>query len=342
MTSPLLIAVFLIIATAIPCRWLCSALMPLFQRYALARPNARSSHAVPTPQGGGFAILCVAVGAVVLCAIRFEIVWPRESLTVLIGMLVLMGIGGLDDVSPLPAIPRLITQILVIGLIIAAMPDTTRLFPEALPLLAERLFAGLALLWFVNLVNFMDGIDWITAAELVPIWLVVLIVSLWAGQPALVVIAAILIGTYLGFVPFNRPVASLFLGDVGSLPLGLVTGWLLYRIGSDHGIVCALLPPLYYLADATITMARRAVRGEKIWEAHRLHFYQQATTKGLSVLAIVTRIMITNLILAGLALAASQQSLPDSLALLAIGGVCVAVLIRDLQRDRQPRRISGH
>ena len=335
MTSPLPIAVLLVVATAIPAFWLCRALMPLFLRYALARPNARSSHAAPTPQGGGFAVLSVAMGASLICALTFEIVWPSESLAVLIGMLVLTGIGGLDDINPLPAIPRLITQILVIGLMVTAMPDTMRLLPDTVPLGAERVLAGLALLWFVNLVNFMDGIDWITAAELLPVWLVVLVLALWANEPALVVLSAILIGSYLGFVPFNRPVASLFLGDVGSLPLGLVTGWLLYRIGATHGIVCALLPPLYYLADATITMVRRALRGEKIWEAHRSHFYQQATTNGLTVLAIVARIVITNLALAGLALLASSQSLPVSLALLAIGGLCVTALIRDLQRDRR-------
>ena len=82
-------------------------------------------------------------------------------------------------------------------------------------------------------------------------------------------------------------------------------------------------------------MVRRALRGEKIWEAHRSHFYQQATTNGLTVLAIVTRIVITNLALAGLALLASSQSLPVLLALLAIGGLCVTALIRDLQRDRR-------
>ena len=335
MTSPLLIVVLLVVATTIPAFWLCRALMPLFLRYALARPNARSSHAVPTPQGGGFAVLSVAIGAAFVCAWRFDIVWPPESLAVLAGMLVLLVIGGLDDINPLPAIPRLIAQMLVIGLIILSMPDTIRLWPDAVPLWAERLLAGLALLWFVNLVNFMDGIDWITAAELLPVWLVVLVLALWAGEPALAVVSALLIGSYLGFVPFNRPVAKLFLGDVGSLPLGLVTGWLLYRIGAGHGLVCALLPPLYYLADATITMARRALRGEKIWEAHRSHFYQQATTKGLTVPAIVARIFVTNLVLAGLALWASVQSPAFSLALLAIGGLCVTALIRDLQRDRR-------
>ncbi|MFZ4789263.1 MAG: glycosyl transferase, partial [Beijerinckiaceae bacterium] len=157
MTSPLPIAVLLVVATAIPAFWLCRALMPLFLRYALARPNARSSHAVPTPQGGGFAVVCVTLGAALVCAWRFEIVWPPESLAVLAGMLVLMGIGGLDDIKPLPAIPRLMAQILVIGLIILFMPDTIRLLPDVLPLWAERLLAGLALLWFVNLVNFMDG-----------------------------------------------------------------------------------------------------------------------------------------------------------------------------------------
>ena len=82
-------------------------------------------------------------------------------------------------------------------------------------------------------------------------------------------------------------------------------------------------------------MARRALRGEKIWEAHRSHFYQQATTKGLTVPAIVARILVANLVLAGLAVLASQQSTGLALALLALGGLCVTALIRDLQRNRR-------
>ena len=98
----------------------------------------------------------------------------------------------------------------------------------------------------------------------------------------------------LGFAPFNRPVAKLFLGDGGSLPIGLVLGWLLLQLAGNGHLAAALLLPLYYVADATITLVRRMARGERITEAHRSHFYQIATTRGFSVMDVVKRVFGAN------------------------------------------------
>ena len=105
----------------------------------------------------------------------------------------------------------------------------------------------------------------------------------------------------LGFAPFNRPVARLFLGDGGSLPIGLVLGWLLLQLAGNGHLAAALLLPLYYLADATITLLRRMARGERITQAHRSHFYQIATTRGFSVMGVVRRGSSANVVLAWLA-----------------------------------------
>ena len=97
-----------------------------------------------------------------------------------------------------------------------------------LPWWLERALLVLGGLWFVNLVNFMDGIDWMTVAEAVPISAGVVLLGIAGGLPAPAVIVALaLLGAMIGFAPFNRPVARLFLGDVGSLPIGLLLGWLL-------------------------------------------------------------------------------------------------------------------
>ena len=80
----------------------------------------------------------------------------------------------------------------------------------------------------------------------------------------------------IGFAPFNKPVARMFLGDVGSLPIGLLFGWLLIVLAGRGHLAAALLLPLYYLADATITLLRRFAAGEPIMQAHRSHFYQRA------------------------------------------------------------------
>src|SRR5581483_8253583 len=117
-----------------------------------------------------------------------------------------------------------------------------------------------------------------------------------------VVVALALGGAVAGFAYFNRPAAKLFLGDVGSLPIGLLTGWLLVLLAGSGHLTAALLLPLYYLADATLTLLRRLSNGERVWQAHRTHYYQRATDRGFSATEIVARVFTINLVLAGLAL----------------------------------------
>ena len=158
-----------------------------------------------------------------------------------------------------------------------------------LPLAVERVVLLIAGLWFVNLVNFMDGLDLMTAAEIVPITGGLILVGWLGDYPTLpTIIAAALCGAMLGFVPFNRPLAKVFLGDVGSLPIGLLLGWCLLELAFRQHFAAALLLPLYYLADATSTLLRRMERREPFWAAHRTHFYQRATDNGFTVTRIVS------------------------------------------------------
>src|SRR5207237_2436600 len=119
----------------------------------------------------------------------------------------------------------------------------------------------------------------------------------------LTLVAAPLCGAMIGFAPFNRPVAKIFLGDVGSLPIGLLLGWCLLQLAYDGQFVAALLLPLYYLSDATATLLRRMARREPFWAAHRSHFYQRATDNGYSVLQVVGEVFALNVVLAILAVA---------------------------------------
>ena len=152
----------------------------------------------------------------------------------------------------------------------------------------------------MNLVNFMDGLDLMTAAETVPVSAAIVLLG-WLGDvpaPATIVAAA-LCGALLGFVPFNRPVAKIFLGDVGSLPIGLLLGWCLLQLAWQQQFAAALLLPLYYLADATVTLCRRVIRREPFWAAHRSHFYQQATDNGFTVWRVVGEVFALNLAACG-------------------------------------------
>jgi UDP-N-acetylmuramyl pentapeptide phosphotransferase/UDP-N-acetylglucosamine-1-phosphate transferase len=195
-------------------------------------------------------------------------------------------------------------------------------------------------LWFVNLVNFMDGLDWMTVAEVIPITAALAIFGACGYLPATpTIISLALCGAMIGFAYFNKPVAKLFLGDVGSLPIGLAAGWLLVVLAGHGALTAAILLPLYYLADATITLIRRLRNGEKVWHAHRSHFYQRATNNGFTVRQVVARVFVVNIALAVLAFVTlAAPSLPSKAAALVCGAAVVGWLL--MMFSRGPGRAS--
>jgi UDP-N-acetylmuramyl pentapeptide phosphotransferase/UDP-N-acetylglucosamine-1-phosphate transferase len=320
---PLLVLAAL--AASLICAGLIVLLRPLLHRYALARPNARSSHVVPTPQGAGIAV----IAATLIVACVYELAAGEPVPHLLFGATIFIAVTGfVDDVRTIPVLPRLLLQAAAVAAVVFTAPLDLRIVP-AVPFALERaglLFAGL---WFVNLVNFMDGLDLMTAAEIVPVTGTIVLLG-WLGHTPLgpTIIAAALCGAMLGFAPFNRPVARVFLGDVGSLPLGLLLGWCLLELAWHQNIAAALLLPLYYLADATLTLLRRIVRREPFWAAHRTHFYQRATDNGYSVSAVVAEVFALNLLLAALALSSVWlDSAVADIVLLAAGTAAVAILL---------------
>jgi UDP-N-acetylmuramyl pentapeptide phosphotransferase/UDP-N-acetylglucosamine-1-phosphate transferase len=317
------------IVAALACVALIVLLRPLLQRHALSRPNARSSHVKPTPQGGGLAVIAATAFAVTFVA-------PESSAAyamVLAATLCLALLGMIDDLRPIPVIPRLALQALTIAFLLVMLPTQLRIVP-VIPVWIERPLLALGLLWYVNLVNFMDGLDWMTVAEMLPMTAALATFGLMNEAPTAVLwIALALAGALLGFAPFNRPVARLFLGDVGSLPIGLLTGWSLFELAGRQHLAAALLLPLYYLADATITLLRRLARNERFWDAHRSHFYQRATVNGFSVMQVVTSVFLLNLFLAGLAIiSVAEHSIYLDGAMLVLGSAGVAAVLNRFSR----------
>ena len=305
-------------------------LLPSLRRHAQARPNARSSHRIPTPQGGGAAIIVAIIFVVLGTAAALPVLNVDQFRlgVLLIASAALAVVGVVDDIRILEAAPRLFLQTLAVAVVIAVLPETLRILP-VLPWWIERALLLVAGVWFVNLVNFMDGIDWMTVVEVVPLTVgLVLFGMLGALPPDATLVALALCGTIVGFAPFNRPVARLFLGDVGSLPIGLMLGWLLTLLAGNGHLAAAILLPLYYLADATITLLRRIVKGEQVTQAHRSHFYQQAMDGGFSTYQIVSRVFGANIILVGLAaVTVMNTSLTLHVMALAAGGALVAALL---------------
>jgi len=310
-----------------------SAIRPLLVRVALAKPNARSSHRIPTPQGAGIAVVAATLFvAAASIALAGDATIP---LAVFGATLFIAAVGFADDIRSIPVLPRLLLQGAAVAVVIFAAPESLRVAP-ACPLWLERTLLLLAGLWFVNLVNFMDGLDLMTVAEIVPITGAVVLLGWLSDLPAsTTLVAAALFGAMLGFAPFNRPVAKIFLGDVGSLPIGLLVGWCLLQLAWHQQFAAALLLPLYYLADATVTLLRRMARREPFWAAHRSHFYQRATDNGFSVSRVVGEVFALNIALAILATgSAMASSTTISALLLVIGGIATALLMWRFSRRR--------
>ena len=313
-------------------------LRPWLQRHVVAEPNARSSHRKPTPQGGGIGVIAATI-AVAAAAATIGLHEPAHALTplwlVLAATALITLVGAADDIWTIEVAPRLALQALAVGIMLASLPAEARIVPM-LPWWIERTLLLLACLWFVNLTNFMDGIDWMTVAEFVPITVGLTLIGFFGALPAHgMVVAVALCGGLIGFAPFNKPVARIFLGDVGSLPIGLLLSWLLVLVAGNGNLVAALVLPLYYLADATLTLLRRMANREPFWQAHRTHFYQRATDHGFSVPEIVARVFAVNVVLVALATASVAWPGPLSATVaLCSSGALVGVLLYRFSRGK--------
>ncbi|PSO15929.1 glycosyltransferase family 4 protein [Bradyrhizobium sp. MOS003] len=333
MTVPTIVASLLAVTIAA----LISALItwisrPLLQRYALARPNARSSHRIPTPQGAGIAVISATLVVALALAAWINVAIPPA---LVIATIVIALVGFADDIVSLPVLVRLVLQAACVSAVVLTAPDDARIVP-AVPLALERGLIVLAGVWFVNLVNFMDGLDLMTVAEVVPVTAALLLLGLFGelSRPA-ALIAMALCGAMLGFVPFNKPVARVFLGDVGSLPIGLLLGWCLLELAWLGQPAAALLLPSYYLADSTITLFRRIARREPFWSAHRTHFYQRATDNGFTVKQVIAEVFALNLVLALLAVVSVRAgSMPVTIVSLFAGAVAVAFVLLRFSRPQ--------
>jgi UDP-N-acetylmuramyl pentapeptide phosphotransferase/UDP-N-acetylglucosamine-1-phosphate transferase len=266
-------------------------------RRILDHPNARSSHAIPTPRGGGLAVTpLVLLGFGGWFALHGG---TPADWAMLGGAALLALISWIDDRRTLPPWPRFAAQIAAVALVLGLMPEFS-LTGGIVPPTVEKLVLGLGWLWFVNLTNFMDGIDGITGVEALCIVVGLLLAVPEAVAPDLL---AILAGCLLGFLCWNWHPAKIFMGDVGSIPLGYVLGYLLLSATGRHpeGWAVALILPALYWADASITLVRRALAGKAIWRAHREHFYQKATQGGWSHARVCLLILVANLCLIGMA-----------------------------------------
>jgi len=235
------------------------------------QPDARSSHVIPTPRNGGKAIVLA-----VLAASPWTGVLEDASLLAVVSLGVLMSILGLiDDARNLPARIKLVVQVLL------AVAAVSLITPRMRPA-----FAMIAVFWLVGVTNgynFMDGVNGIASMEAIVCGAAMGALMQRAGDPAGAALCYALAGAAAGFFPWNGFSGSIFMGDVGSLPLGFFFAAMTVR-GAQQGLAPWIMaaPLLPFLLDAGITLIRRIARRERVFEAHRSHFYQQLTDLGWS------------------------------------------------------------
>jgi len=293
----------------------------LAHREILDCPNERSSHQVPTPRGGGVAVIGSTLLAWVVFA-RTESM-PSGVFGIVLGAVLLAAVSWFDDLRGLSPIVRLLAQAAAVAVGIVVLPGPRDLFYLAA--------IGLVWIWWINLFNFMDGIDGLAGTEAAAIGAsLLLFAGVGAGaDPALRTLAAVVTGAAIGFLVWNWSPARIFLGDIGSVPLGYVLGFLLLDLAARGRWTIAVILPLYFLADATITLVRRLLRGERVWQAHREHFYQHAVRRGLGHAAVVKRVIAADLVLIGCGWAAENGWTSTALA---ASAVTVAILLTVLAR----------
>ncbi len=274
--------------------WLTLAWLLRRGRLPMDHPNARSLHATPTPRIGGLGIM---TGVLVAAA------WLAEGalLPVLLAALALAAVSVLDDVRGLSATMRLLTHLVVAGACLLALGLSGWTW----------LLGTLAVVWMTNLYNFMDGSDGL-AGGMATIGFGALALAAWlAAAPGLAAWCASIAAAALAFLRFNFPPARVFMGDAGSIPLGFLAA-VLGILGVRQNLWPWLFPLLVFspfIVDASVTLVRRALSGEKIWQAHRSHYYQRvvllgATHRQLALAAYV-------LMLAGVALAFMLRAYPQ-------------------------------
>ncbi len=269
----------------------------------LDHPNERSSHTVPTPHGGGIAIVLTCYAGFIYLFTQAQM--PEGLFWALMSSLPLFIISLIDDVKPLSAKLRIAVHLFSAGAALYFLGGVQEADCILFTLhgLWLNIPALLLIVWMLNLYNFLDGIDGYAGSQAVFIGLAAFM--LFGSAPALAVAMAA-----LGFLLFNWQKASIFMGDVGSAFLGFIFAVLALHDASSASFLAWITLPILFGFDATLTLYRRFRRGENVTQAHKEHAYQRLVQSGFSHQKTVVFAMFINLMLLSALLAGGETSYP--------------------------------
>jgi Fuc2NAc and GlcNAc transferase len=308
------------------------------RHYALSRslmdiPNARSSHSVPTPRGGGVAIVLAFTLALFMLLLA-GLMAPPVFVAIAGAGAVIAIIGFMDDHGHIAARWRLLGHFAASIWLLFWMGGLPAIefFGHAFDLgWLGNVLAAFYLVWLLNLYNFMDGIDGIASVEAICVCLGACLLYWVSGAADLIWAPLLLAAAVAGFLFWNFPPARIFMGDAGSGFLGIVLGALsLQAAWASADMLWGWLILLgVFIVDATFTLFRRLLRGDKVYEAHRSHAYQYASRRFGSHLRVTSVVALINLLwLLPIALAVAQFGLDPSLGLILAYAPLVALAIK--------------
>ena len=264
---------------------LCGIYLRLARRWQIMdTPNARSSHRLPTPHGGGVPMLLAFAIGLVLAAIWYG-PWPVEYLVLACITLLLMLLGIADDLWDLSV--RLRFSLYTLCSLVAAVSLVPLADPGVAP--AVVLVVALIVLWSMNLYNFMDGIDGIAAGQCLLACSAGAVLS-WRGgaHSSYPLFCLLLAASHGGFLWWNWPPARLFMGDAGSIPTGFLLAGLavLGAVQGELSPACWLVLLALFITDASWTLLWRMATGQKFTRPHRMHAYQRLSSRWNSHLRV--------------------------------------------------------
>ena len=267
-------------------------LIPFFVNYKfLDKPNNRSNHVKPVPLGGGL----VVIPLIILVSYLTGYVWAFANIFVFIS---LFFISLVDDFKNIRALYRLIMHFFCIFIFVQFSLleniNFTLYLKEVYLTIFIYFFLIVGITWFINAFNFMDGIDGITAIQIIFLTCSLMFFNLFLNLDNNVLHYCIL-GVILGFLFYNWHPARIFLGDSGSIPLGFLMLFLLVEFSFSGYWIAVLILPMYYLLDTSITLFIRACRNEKFWQPHSQHFYQKAVRNGQSHKKVCIKIILLSI-----------------------------------------------
>ena len=267
-------------------------------------PTKRSNHSTLVPKGAGILIIPLLIFSISIIFF-FKNIFSLQWIIFLLSLVILYSVSLIDDIKNLPAFSRLLIHFISVVVSIFALRNEIMFFTQKNVLLWINYdpliifyFICLALtilwVWIINLFNFMDGMDGLTCAQVLLLAVTTNFLSVFGLlSENLQYLSLVLISLFLAFFKFNKPPAKIFLGDVGSIPIGYLTGLIFIQSLLNNGpFISIMIVLLFYFFDSTITLFIRLMKKKKIFQAHSDHFYQKILRAGKTHNQVLKKIII--------------------------------------------------